>query len=180
MILSTKKVRMLEEGQIWECVHEGCHRPAEFKDLDSEHATCVEHTILEDLDPECDKNKTLLAHQIVSRLTVFPWIEKFSDLFGQRVPNKERGARGLWVSLPIGSVVKGGTAEAKDVLTDFILENMVYGDVAGQSLDQFYYIQVVQHADIAVIHIKYQQILGTRALGMVPWESVVEFFGERT
>lgn len=180
MILSTKKVRMLEEGHIWACVHEGCNRPAEFKDLDSEYAACVEHTAIEDLDPECPKNQTLLANVPVSRMAAFPEIEKFSDLFGKRSLNKERGARGLWISLPVGCVVKGGTAEAKDILADFIMENLVYGDEAGQSLDKFYYVQVVQRDDIAVIHIKYQQILGTRLIGMVPWESVVEFFGERT
>lgn len=175
MITSEKLLRPLYVGQLWQCDAEGCNRPASFKDAASDEAYCDEHTTLEDLDPTWPSNASLLNGIPVSRNAAFTWITKMSDLFTPREPNKHRGARGLWVSLPTSTKIRQNSADAKDVLADWIGSNLIYGSAGG--LDKHYYIQVIFKGDLAYLHIKYQQILGTRFLGIVEAESVKEFFG---
>lgn len=177
MILSEINLRPLPDNQVYVCCGEGCNSPATFKDAHGSMAFCNEHTLLEDLDPGWSSNQRLLDRAPVSRMAAFTWLEKFSDLFSKREQNKDRGQRGLWVSMPTGTGLNGESADAKDALVDWIAGSLIYG--AGGPLDKSYYVQVIRRGDLAYINLKYQQILGTRFLGIVEWASVVEFFGER-
>lgn len=179
MILSTKLLRPVPENQVWACMAKDCNKPAGYRNAAEPEgeAYCAEHTLLEDLDPLWPSNQKLLDRVPVSRMAAFTGLEKFSDLFSKREQNKDRGQRGLWVSTPAGSGINGASADAKDELVAWITGNLIYGAVA--PLDKSYYIQVMRRGDLAFINLKYQQILGTRFLGIVEWASVVEFFGER-
>lgn len=180
MILSTKLLRPVPENQVWACTAEGCNSPAEYHNAAATEgeAYCAEHTMLEDLDPNWPSNRDLLDRQSVSRQATFPDIEKFSDLFRPRPSGEDRGKVGVWISLPTACGLRGNSADAKDRLLDHIRERTIFGEESRNSLDKFYYIQIVQRGDLAYIYLKFQQITGSHFMGIVTWESLKEFFVE--
>ena len=178
MILSTKLLRPLTDlsktGAPQPCSQ--CEAQAQYYDHVDGAVYCGEHTLLEDLDPENAANQRTLQGCAVSRLAAFPELQLFSELFEKREPNKNRGDKGVWISVPTSANIKQNSADAKGPLIEWIKENLIYG---AASLDPHYYIQLSRKGEMAFVYIKYQQILGSRFIGIVSWESVVDFFGER-
>lgn len=181
MILSTKLLRRINKTAGKVCDH--CDTPAEYYDaaLPVEKFTfyCGNHAFLEDLDPEDMLNQHLLTGAYVSRKSAFPECLDIEELFARATPvpvNGRRHSLQMWANVVNSPELQKGDVVARPATVEFIKENSIYG-VTG--LDSHHYVQINRCADegLAFITLKFQQILGSRLLAIVPWKTVENFFG---
>lgn len=176
MILSTKRVQMMTvEGTCAKC----SSTEVQAKDADTQELLCLDHINIEDLDPEWLGNAHYVANIPVSRMAWFPEFTSFSDLATRRVTGEERGATGVWVSAAVSEGLRLRTVDVVRAVEERIQSDALYGLESSlvQSLDKFYYLQAIRHGEYAYINLKFQEISGGNLLAVVPWQSLIDFFG---
>ena len=189
MILSTKLLRIINKAAGVKCCQ--CDELADYYDaavtINGPTGYCSKHALLEDLDPDDVRNSSMLTGVSASRMSVFPQCLDIEELFSLSPPMEhgKRASLQMWVSCfafsSRGSMLQRGDVVARPALYEWIKENLIYG--GHLKLDDSYYIEIHRSDDgngvpLAYIRLKYQQILGSRFLAVVPWETVVKFFGE--
>jgi hypothetical protein len=188
MILSTKLLRRINPAANVVCCQ--CSNLATYYDAavtEGPVGYCGSHALLEDLDPDDVRNSHMLTGVSASRMAVFPQCMDIEELFALSPPMEhgKRASLQMWVSCFAFSrqaqMLQRGDVVARPATHEWIKENLIYG--SNPQLDDSYYIEIHRCDDgngtpLAYIRLKYQQILGSRFLAVVPWETVVKFFGE--
>ena len=90
-------------------------------------------------------------------------------------PVRSRRGNELWLSLPHDyGFPLYTTVRATAELKDFVARNSIYGDE--HDLDKSHYLEAVFRDDeTALVVLKYQQILGSRWLCIVPQAQIFDF-----
>lgn len=143
--------------------------------------TCGSCSLLEDMDPDWPENQGMLFSTPVRRKMPFQEVEDLGMFFtGLDVAAKAGQTPGgkLWVALPHNSGFPlYSHVKPTQKLIDFIAEKMIYG-YPYECPGDFYYVQInwMEGTDEALVSLKYQRILGYRALCRVPRQLVHDFF----
>lgn len=160
------------------CCAEGCQAQERYDvaqdvpwyhDTEQElHFLCPGHSMLEDLDPEDPRNRSVLqgvpvrsnlAFQDIGSLGELMTVTQHSDRI---IDRRNMGPKDMWLSLPSGV---GRPPRYIYVRPTEKLEQVVAGMLYGTELpfDQHFYVQVNKYRDDEyLVSIKYQQIIGSR------------------
>ena len=182
MILSTKLLRRvnLTAGKICD----KCKKAAEYYDaalpVESFAFYCGDHARLEDLDPDDRINDRMLGGIPVSRKMAFPECLDIEELFA-KTPKAELNVRRhtlqMWANVVDSPQLQKWDVVARPATADWIKEHSIYSGDADLDRSHFVQINHWEDRDVALISLKFQQILGTHYLAIVPWETVEKFFG---
>lgn len=184
MILSTKLLRPINQDAGVICSK--CQAAALYYDAAEAGPTgyCGNHALLEDLDPDDSLNSRMLMGIPVSRTAAFPECMDIGELFASApaVPRDKRATAQMWARLSPHNPPQGlDDVIARPLVVEWVKLNSIYsGD---HKLDTNHYIEIVlREVDgrrVAFIFLKFQHILGSRFLAVVPEETVEAFFGDQ-
>lgn len=159
-----------------------CKKPAEYYDValpvEEFFFYCGDHSLLEDLDPDDFLNQHTLTGAYVSRRAAFPECMDIEELFA-KTPRAALSGRPhtlqMWASVVNANHIQQWDVVARPAVVGWIQENSIYTT----PLDANHYIQITcrEDEDLAFITLKFQQILGSRLLAIVPLKTVEKFFG---
>ena len=140
---------------------------------------CPKHARLEDLDPDWPANQEVLFRVPVSRkmpLQVETLDELFLDLEWHMTMRaaQQRENKKWWVSLPVGFGFVPYQYVTPSIKLRPVIDQMVYGDTG------HYYVDITFRNDaLALVSLKYEQILGQRYVCLVRAAEVLDFFARR-
>lgn len=183
MILSTKLLRRVNKSAGKIC--DKCKKDAEYYDaalpVESFAFYCGNHCLLEDLDPDDVLNQRMLGGMPVSRKMAFPECADIEELFAatpRPTGIEKRHTLQMYASV-MGFPRMSATTDvvARPAVAEWIREHSIYS--SDPDLDKNHFIQINpwDEQKIALISLKFQQILGTHYLAIVPWKTVEKFFG---
>lgn len=184
MILSTKLLRPVMRGEVKQCCK--CGGLAGYYDaalpVEAPEFYCSVDALLEDLDPDEFGNQHTLTGAVVSRKTEFPDCMDIEELFARTkvvMPPTKRHSLQMWANVVDSRQLYEWDVVARPAVWDWIQENSIYGSEV--PLERHYYVQVNRWEDrgVALVTLKFQQIIGSHYLAIVPWETVEKFFGVR-
>jgi hypothetical protein len=184
MILSTKLLRPRLKGTLASACCK-CAQEATFCDVaeslfsHSEKFYCGKHAQLEDLDPDEYANQRVLDGAPVSRKMAFPECMDIEELFAKVPQDGPRTGTRLWCSVTNHYELESADLAPRPAVLEWIAANSIYGKEL--PLDKNHFIQINHWEDrgVALVTLKYQQIIGSHYLAIVPWETVEKFFGVR-
>lgn len=148
---------------------------------------CPEHAMLEDMDPDWPANQNTLYRVPVSRNMLLKDVTSLDQIFTEPVqyPTLEAASKARsnvhlkgskwWVRLPVTMDFAPWQYVDHQPALQPVFDNLLYG-----AEGDYYFEITFRQDDLALVSIKYEKILGSRFICLVPKAEVIDFFWKKT